>query len=65
MELTEYYKKENKVVYFITIYDRCYCFYNGFYDKEDAIQTIIEDYGKFTINLKNFLEKCIWSKIIK
>lgn len=66
MELIEFYKNGDKVVYSTTIGGVNYHFYDGFNSKDDIIETIARSHNYILDReLKKFLNNGIWSQIIK
>lgn len=65
MRLTEFYRDGDKVVYYTTINEsNYYYFYDGFDNKENAIDTIIKHFNGI-FDKRSLLRSGVWSKIIK
>lgn len=63
MELTEFYRNGDKVIYFIKAYGENYYFYDGFNDHKEAIDTLTQIIkGKA---FRQFLSNGFWYSIIK
>ena len=65
MELTEFYRDGDKVVYYATINrPSYYYFYTGFDNKESAVDTIAKHFND-SFDKRSLLRSGVWSKIIK
>lgn len=63
MELTEFYRDKDRVIYSTTVNGKDYYFYDGFKDYKEAIDTLTQIIkGKA---FEQFIFDGIWSKIIK
>lgn len=66
MELVEFYRNGDKVVYSTTVSGVTYYFYDGFDSKDNVIETIARNPNYILDRaLKQHLLNGVWSKIIK